>query len=120
VVDGNYGLVRDTVWPRATHLIWLDYERSVIMRRVIVRSLWRVMTRTELWAGNRERWRQLLRPSHPIRWAWRTWERRRREMAETLVRDEYRSVTVFRLRHPSEAAEVVDRLAALAARRRPD
>jgi hypothetical protein len=69
VVDGNYGLVRDLVWRRATHLIWLDYERPVIMHRVIRRSLARAVLRTELWAGNRERWLHMLRPSHPIRWA---------------------------------------------------
>jgi hypothetical protein len=27
VLDGNYGPVRDMVWQRATHLVWLDYER---------------------------------------------------------------------------------------------
>src|SRR5690349_5277363 len=26
VVDGNYGPVRDRVWRRASHLVWLDYE----------------------------------------------------------------------------------------------
>jgi energy-coupling factor transporter ATP-binding protein EcfA2 len=35
VVDGNYGPVRDRVWQRATHIVWLDYERPVIMARVI-------------------------------------------------------------------------------------
>jgi adenylate kinase family enzyme len=73
VVDGNYGTVRDRVWQRATHLVWLDYERPVIMARVISRTLVRAVLRTELWAGNRERWRNMLRPSHPIRWAWNTW-----------------------------------------------
>ncbi len=63
VVDGNYGPVRDLVWQRATHLVWLDYERPVIIARVICRSLVRAVLRTELWAGNRERWRHLLRPS---------------------------------------------------------
>jgi len=67
VVDGNYGLVRDSVWRRATHLVWLDYEPWVIMARVISRTFMRVLLRTELWAGNRERWRHMLRPSHPIR-----------------------------------------------------
>jgi len=41
VVDGNYGPVRERVWRRATHLIWLDYERAVIMARVISRSFFR-------------------------------------------------------------------------------
>jgi len=76
VVDGNYGPVRDRVWQRATHLVWLDYERPVIMARVISRTFLRAALRIELWAGNRERWRYLLRPSRPIRWAWTTLGRR--------------------------------------------
>src|SRR5437867_235793 len=35
VTDGNYSDVRTYLWTRATHLIWLDYERRVIMFRVI-------------------------------------------------------------------------------------
>jgi adenylate kinase family enzyme len=120
VVDGNYGPVRDRVWQRATHLVWLDYERPVIMARVISRTLLRAVLRTELWAGNRERWRQMLRPSHPIRWAWNTWERRRRETAERLAQRECAHLVVLRLRRPSEVSRAVDLLAkaAGAARRR--
>ncbi len=103
VADGNYGLVRDQVWRRATHLVWLDYPRPLVMARVVRRTLTRVILRTELWAGNRERWRSLLRPSHPIRWAWSTWARRRRETAELLRREDYAGVVVLRLRHPAEA-----------------
>jgi len=68
VVDGNYGLVRDFVWRRATHLVWLDYERRIVMYRVIRRTLVRAALRTEMWAGNRERWRHMLRPrpSNPL------------------------------------------------------
>ena len=106
VADGNYGPVRDMIWRRATHLVWLDYDRGVIMRRVICRSLRRVVLRTELWSGNRERWRNFLRPSHPIRWAWSTWKRRRYETEERLIQPEYAALTVLRLRHPREAADV--------------
>ena len=111
VVDGNYGPVRDLVWQRATHLVWLDYERPVIMARVISRTLVRAVLRTELWAGNRERWRQMLRPSHPIRWAWNTWERRRRETAERLAQWECAHLVVLRLRRPGEVSRAVDLLA---------
>ena len=107
-VDGNYGPVRDRVWQRATHLVWLDYQRPVIMARVISRTLFRAALRTELWAGNRERWRQLLRPSHPIRWAWSTWERRRSETAERLAQSECAHLVVFRLRRPSEVTRAIE------------
>lgn len=95
VVDGNYGPVRDLVWQRATHLVWLDYERRVIMARVISRTFFARFCAPSLWAGNREQWRHLLRPSHPIRWAWNTWDRRRRETAERLTQREYAHLVVL-------------------------
>jgi adenylate kinase family enzyme len=110
VVDGNYGLVRDLVWRRATHLVWLDYQRPVIMHRVIRRSLARAVLRTELWAGNRERWLHMLRPSHPIRWAWSTWRRRRREYEERIGQREYAHLVVLRLRRPREAEKLLGQL----------
>jgi adenylate kinase family enzyme len=112
VADGNYGPVRDLLWRRATHLVWLDYERPVIMRRVIARSLYRVMTRTELWpgTGNRERWQFLIQASHPIRWAWSTWRRRREETAQRLAQSELAHLVVLRLRYPREASGVVELL----------
>ncbi len=111
VLDGNYGPVRDVVWQRATHLIWLDYARPVIMARVIRRSLLRAVLRTELWAGNREQWRHMLRPSHPIRWAWTTWSRRRRETTERLGQAEYAQLVVLRLRRPGRAKQAIELLA---------
>jgi len=110
VLDSAYGLVRDLVWRRATHLVWLDYERRVIMFRVIRRSLVRAALRTELWAGNRERWSHLLRPSHPIRWAWNTWVRRRKDFEERIERQDYAHLVVLRLRRPREAEQLLRRL----------
>jgi adenylate kinase family enzyme len=110
VVDGNYGPVRDAVWRRATYLVWLDYERPVIMARVIRRTLLRAALRTEMWAGNRERWWRMLRPSHPVRWAWSTWAQRRRETAARLEREEYAGLVVLRLRRPREARRAVELL----------
>lgn len=70
--------------------------------------------RTELWAGNRERWRHMLRPSHSIRSAWSNWARHRYEYAEHLGREEYAGLVVLRLRHPTEAERAVRFLAAAA------
>jgi adenylate kinase family enzyme len=107
VIDGNYGPVRELTWGRATHLVWLDYDRPVIMARVIRRTFVRVVLRTELWSGNVERWRHVLRPSHPIRWAWSTWRRRRAEIEALLDQPAQAHLTVHRIRHPAEANGVV-------------
>jgi adenylate kinase family enzyme len=54
VVDGNYGAVRDLIWERADTVVWLDLPRPVVMRRVVLRSVRRAVTREELWNDNRE------------------------------------------------------------------
>ena len=112
VADGNYASVREVLWRRATHLVWLDYERPVIMVRVIARSVHRAVLGGELWAGtgNREQWRHWVRPSHPIRWAWSTWRRRRKETEERLRCAEFAHLMVFRLRRPREARRVLVQL----------
>jgi hypothetical protein len=99
---------------RWAELVWLDYERPVMMARVISRTFLRTVLRTELWAGNREQWRHLLRPSHPIRWAWNTWDRRRRETAERLTQREYAHLVVLRLRRPTEVRRAFGLLAGAA------
>jgi adenylate kinase family enzyme len=111
VVDGNYGLVRKLTWQRATHLVWLDYDRPVIMARVIRRTFVRAMFRTRLWSDNVEQWRHVLRASHPIRWAWSTWRRRRNEIEALLAQDEQAHLIVHRLRRPAEAEHVARELA---------
>ena len=112
VADGNYASVRDMLWRQATHLVWLDYERPVIVARVIARSVYRAALGGEVWAGtgNREHWRDFMRPSHPIRWAWSTWLQRRHETEERLRRPEFAHLAVFRLLRPAEAKRVLNRL----------
>jgi len=73
VVDGNYGAVRDIVWEAADTVVWVDPPQAVVMSQVVRRTLRRVVTRQELWNGNREPWSNLwsLNPATSIvAWAW--------------------------------------------------
>jgi hypothetical protein len=79
VIDGNYPVVRDLVWGRATAIVWIDPPLPIIMAQVIWRSASRAITRRELWNGNREQVRNWLDPGHPIRWAFSTHARRQSE-----------------------------------------
>ncbi len=85
VIDGNYeDIVRDVIWDRATDVVWLDYQRAVVMRQVIARTLRRIAFRTSLWNGNRERLRDIVRWYHPIRWAWSQHATKRRRDGDML------------------------------------
>ena len=80
---GNYSKVRPLVLARATHLVWLDYPKPIVMGRVLRRSFVRAITKRELWpgTGNTEPFSRWLDPDHPIRWAWDTYARRKRDYA---------------------------------------
>src|SRR4051794_28329124 len=54
VCDGNYRVVRDLVWSRATAIVWLNYSFPTVFRRAITRTAVRCVRRTPLYAGNQE------------------------------------------------------------------
>jgi adenylate kinase family enzyme len=73
VIDGNYSAVRLLIWARADTVVWLDLPRRLVMRRIIWRTVSRVISRAELWNGNREPWGNLVRrdpQTSIIAWAW--------------------------------------------------
>ncbi len=45
VACGNYGKVRDIVWPRADTAVWLDYPLARVLWRMTRRSIVRAVTR---------------------------------------------------------------------------
>jgi len=114
VTDGNYRLALSLLLPKATHLIWLDYARSVVMRRVVTRSLQRALSRQELWpgTGNREEFGRWLAPDHPIRWAWDTFARRRLQYEALFEDPRLAHLQKHRLPRPSDGDKLIARLAA--------
>lgn len=105
VVDGNYSAVRDLAWARADTVVWLDLPRWLIMRRVVARTLRRVVTREELWNGNREPLGNLYRvdpTKNIIRWAWVRYPVYRERYAAAMVDPANQHLTFVRVRTPPE------------------
>ena len=103
IVDGNYFdlATEPLIWPRADTVIWLDLPRSTVMRQLITRTLRRALRREELWNGNRERLRDVLRwdPNHSIlRWSWTTHARNRQRYEATMHDPRWNHLTFVRLR----------------------
>jgi adenylate kinase family enzyme len=105
VVDGNYSAVRDLVWDQADTVVWLDLPRRLVMRRVILRTLRRAITREALWNGNREPLTNFYRldpEENIIRWAWVKYATYV-ERYEGAMRDPaYERLRFVRLRTPHE------------------
>jgi adenylate kinase family enzyme len=104
-IDGGYSRVRPIVWGRANMVVWLDYPRHVVMRRLMWRTVRRTVIRQELWNGNRESFRKAFFSKNSILlWGWNTHARNRRNFSEALHQPEYAHITFVRLRSPRETA----------------
>ena len=117
VVDGNYGAVRDLVWPRLDVVIWLDYRFARIFAQLLRRTLTRAVTGETLWNGNRESLRLAFASRDSILlWALTTHRRRTRELPQHAARF---GVPLVRLRSPRDAATWLGAIAATATARPP-
>jgi adenylate kinase family enzyme len=107
IVDGNYAAVRDIIWSRADTIVWLDLPRRTVMRRVVIRTVRRVITRQSLWNGNREPFANLYRfdDRNIIRWAWTTHHSRRVHYEAVLADFPRPGRQVFRLRSVAEVGQ---------------
>lgn len=100
VVDGNYSQVRDMVWSRADTVVWLDYTLSVIMTRLLQRTIRRVVTQEELWSGNRETWRQTFSRDSILLWTLQTYRQNRQKYPVLFAQPEYAHLKIVHLRSP--------------------
>ncbi|WP_329118903.1 AAA family ATPase [Streptomyces sp. NBC_01465] len=112
IVDGPDGwvfdsigqpVVRDLLWERADTVVWLDYRRSVVLWRVLRRSLRRTLLRERVFGGNRERVVEWIRPDHPVRWAMSQHNDRRAEILRRTRDPRFAPLHVIRYESPRDA-----------------
>ncbi|MEV4098309.1 hypothetical protein [Streptosporangium saharense] len=84
--DQYHSFIGELLWKRADTLVWLDFKHRTVMLRVTRRSLIRALMRRELWNGNRERFRDWLKLSHPVRSSLSEYATKRRLTADRIIR----------------------------------
>lgn len=112
IVDGNYNSLRGVTWARADTLIWLDYSLPLVLNRITRRTASRLITRTELWNGNRERLRAVFSRDSIILWALSTWGKNRRRCRQQFAQPDFSHLRLIRLRSPRQTRRWLRSLAA--------
>ena len=104
IVDGNYSVARDLVWPNATTIIWLNYSFTRILYQGLKRTIHRVVTKEELFAGNVETFRQsFLSTNSILLWVITTFHSRRARYRQLLHDELSQKAQVIEFKHPREA-----------------
>lgn len=111
VVDGNYNKVRDLVWTKATMLVWLDFSKSVVMRRLLIRTVKRAVFRQKLWNGNQENFRlSFFSRDSVLYWGWVTHSQLKEKYQPIFEQaangaSEYSQIAFVRLPNPKAAEQ---------------
>ena len=111
IIEGNYGAVREILWPRATAVVWLNYPLPTVFLRGLRRTVRRCATGEELWHGNRESARRSFLSKESILVWILTTHRRRNHLFASLRRDNvYPQLEWIELRRPGDAERYLSEL----------
>lgn len=102
VVDGNYGITWDIIWPRAQTLVWLDYSLPLTFARILRRTLRRVVSQEELWNGNRESVYRTFSRDSILLWCLTTHSKNRKRFQAALSQPEYAHLRIVRCSSPRD------------------
>lgn len=110
VVDGNYSVARDLVWPRATKIIWLNHSFRLVLYRAITRSIVRALTKKKLFAGNVESFKQTFFSGDSIiLWVLKTYHKKRKNYSELLKHAETKGVKIIEFNNQAQVDDFLNR-----------
>lgn len=117
VADGNYSAVRDVLWSRATHVVWLNYGRFTVFSRLLWRTLSRGLTRARLSHGNRESLRMaFLSKDSILLWSLSTYSTNQSKFASLRSHREFAHLQWAEITEPSQAIAFLKAVAASSGR----
>ena len=106
VLDGNYSVVRDIVWPRATRIIWLNHSFRVVLYRSFTRSIVRAVTKIKLFAGNVETFKQtFFSRDSIILWVLQTYHQKRKRYNKLLPQLKFQGIEIIELNNQKQVQQ---------------
>ncbi len=112
VCDGNYGMVRDIVLPRADTVVWLRLPFRVAYWRLLKRTISRAWTKEPLWGTNYESWRMtFLSRDSILLWGVSHWRAHFRNLQRDLEEIPHQAILI-ELRSTREVGDFLEDLEA--------
>ena len=103
IIAGNYGKVRDLIWPHTEIIIWLDYSFPLVLNRSLRRTIRRAMTGEVVCNGNKESlYQSFCTKDSIIWWVITTFKRRRAQYEELFAHPDNAHIKVSRFRSPRQ------------------
>jgi len=111
VFDGNYTRTRETVWRRATAIVWLNYSFSRTFYQALNRTTRRIATGERVCAGNSETFRQAFMSRDSILlWVLTSYYDKRRRYSKLLGEDKTGGNKIFILQNPKQTGNFLRRV----------
>jgi adenylate kinase family enzyme len=106
VIDGNYGYLQDLIWPRASHILWLNYRFSRVVWQLTRRTVRNIVQGRDVFPGCRETLQNAVLSRHSVLWwAVTTYHRRGRRYRTLFDGDVFPHLTWLEMRAPREAQQ---------------
>lgn len=103
ILDGAPYYAEDVIYPAADTVVVLDYPKTVVMRRVLRRTLVIEFLRRPSGAHRPQGLAALRDREHPIRWAWSSHADRHQEGLALMTRADLADSQIIRFTHPAQA-----------------
>jgi len=111
IIDGNYSVIRQDIWPRATTLIWLNLPLRTVFWRGFVRGIGRGFTGDRACGGNKESlYRTFCSRDSILLWILSTYHRRRRDIENAFESDDYPNLRFIQLNSRLECDNFIENL----------
>jgi adenylate kinase family enzyme len=108
VLDGNYPQTLHIKWKKCQMVVYLDMPFHIIFYRLLRRTLIRIFTGEELWAGNKETfWRQFFTRDSVIWWGLSNFFPKRRYYLIDSMNPKYSHIKFVRLRSKKDIKDFV-------------
>jgi adenylate kinase family enzyme len=104
IIDGNYGRTQHLTWPVADTVIWIDLPFWPTLYQNISRSIYRSITREEIWkgTGNKESFIKMFSKDSIVKWLFKTYDSNKERYSKNMQNEKFKNINFIHLKSRKE------------------